>query len=237
MCLQGSSRTRNCSALYYLSLKMKTLRFCEMSGTNTGTNDAGNTSPKRPELLTERTAHHNASPKRPESPKERHTMSLRNVRNHSPSERHTTTRLRNVRNYSPNERHTTTRLRNVRNHSPNERHTATRVRNVRNHLPNERHTASSPKRPEPLTERTEHGRQHISEDLHAHLLTVVLEEKKNCETQSCCTCCLCVRDCLMLGKTRGVRKVSVLPRVAGCYRRGQYGRRFQSSGMWHCVTG
>ena len=88
----------------------------------------------------------------------------------------------------------------------------TRLRNVRNQSPNERHM------------------QHISEDLHAHLLTVVVEEN-NCETQSCCSCLLGVRDCLMLGKTRGVREDSVLLRVAGCCRHGQYCRRFQSSGM------
>ena len=187
MCLQGSSRRRNCSALYYLSLKMKALRFCGMPGTNTGT-DTGNTSPKRRELLTERTAHHNASPKRPEPLTERAT-----------------------------------------------------------------HRNTCPKRSEPLTERatrgiisktsgTTHRTNGTRQATHLRrpacsLADGCFRRKKNCETQSCCTCCLCVRDCLMLGKTRGVRKVSVLPRVAGCYRHGQYGRRFQSSGMWHCVTG
>jgi hypothetical protein len=105
---------------------------------------------------------------------------------------------------------------------------------------------TSPKRRGPLTERTTHRThvsetsgtthrtngtpQHISEDLHAHLLTVVSEEN-NCETQSCCSCWLGVRDCLMLGKTRGVREDSVLLRAVGCCRHGQYCRRFQSSGM------
>ena len=97
------------------------------------------------------------------------------------------------------------------------------------------HRSTSPKRPEPLTERTAH--HNTSQKTCMITYWRLIQKEKNCETQPCCTCCLGVRDCLMLGKIRGVRKDSLLPRDAGCYRRCQYGRRFRSSGMWHCLTG
>jgi hypothetical protein len=187
---------------------MKAPRFCEMSGNATRTSDTrqhirnvGNyspnerhdntsetsettlnkrhtvTSPKRRKRLTERAIHGNVS-ETSERLTERATHG-----NTSPKRRKRLTERETHGNTSPKTSGTTYRASDTRQHISETSGTTHRTSDLWQRISETSGTAH----------RTSDTRRHTSGDLHPHLLTVVLEEN-SCETQSCCSCCLGVRD-------------------------------------------